>query len=104
MASLRNGAIALPRGNSQKKQTLAPSAITMKLVSVERNTMNIGRLRQLWTTIEETHTHCIHSLNDTDLVQQLLHQLNIQHPLNSEESQIISSYLKLRLPLIRDMA
>ncbi len=76
----------------------------MKLVSVERNTLNTDRLRQLWATIEEIHTHRIHSLNDTDLVQQLLHQLNSQHPLNGEESQIIINYLKLRLPLIRDMA
>jgi hypothetical protein len=53
---------------------------------------------------EETHTYRIHGLDDTDLVRQLLHQLNSQHPLNGEESQIIVSYLKLRLPLIRDMA
>jgi hypothetical protein len=104
MASLRNSAIALIGGNSQTKQTLAPSAITMNLVSVGRTTLNTGRLRQLWATIEETHTHRIHSLNDTDLVQQLLHQLHSQHPLNGEERQIIVSYLKLRLPLIRDMA
>jgi hypothetical protein len=66
--------------------------------------MNTGRLRQLWATIEETHTHRIHGLNDTDLVQQLLKQLNTRHPLSGEESQLVSSYLKTRLPLIRDMA
>jgi hypothetical protein len=66
--------------------------------------MNTGRLRQLWATIEETHTHRIHGLNDTDLVQQLLNQLHTRHPLSGEESQIVGSYLKTRLPLIRDMA
>jgi muconolactone delta-isomerase len=76
----------------------------MNLVLLEGNTLNTGRLRQLWATIEETHTYWIHGLNDNDLVQQLLTQLNNQHPLSYEEFQVISSYLKMRLPLIRDMA
>ncbi len=92
------------QGHSQKKQTFALSAIAIKLVSIERNTMNTGRLRQLWATIEETHTCCIHGLHDTDLVQQLLNQLQTRHPLSDEESQTVASYLKTRLPLIRDMA
>jgi hypothetical protein len=92
------------KGNSQGKGKATPQALTIQSVSVERNTMNTGRLRQLWATIEETDARRLHGLNDTDLIQQVLKQLNTRHALSGEESQVIVSYLKMRLPLIRDMA
>jgi hypothetical protein len=92
------------QGEFSERANLALSGSAMKLASIEGNAMNTSRLQQLWTTIEETHTHRIHGLNDTDLVQQLLDQLNTRHPLSCEESQLVVRYLKTRLPLIRDMA
>jgi hypothetical protein len=66
--------------------------------------MNSSTLRQLWSVVEETQMPVLLSLNDTDLVQQLLHQLQHRHLLSSSETQAVRNYLSDRLSLIRDMA
>lgn len=65
--------------------------------------MNTGTLRQLWTVIEETHTHKLQRLNDSDLVKQLLSQLHTRQPLSMEETRVMQVYLDAKLPLIRDI-
>lgn len=65
--------------------------------------MNTNRLRQLWSVIEETHAHLLQELNDSDLLNQLLNQLDIQQPLSHEEAQAVLNYLRVRLLLIREM-
>ena len=61
-------------------------------------------LRQLWSVIEETQTGVILKLSDTELVKQLLAQLNKKQALSSEETNTLSAYLYSRTPLIRDLA
>ncbi|PLZ91794.1 hypothetical protein CEN45_00905 [Fischerella thermalis CCMEE 5198] len=66
--------------------------------------MNASTLRQLWSLIENTQTNILLEVNDTELIQQLLKQLENQKLLSSEESKVIRAYISSRLPLIRDLA
>ncbi|PLZ25272.1 hypothetical protein CBP28_16235, partial [Fischerella thermalis WC559] len=54
--------------------------------------------------IENTQTNILLEVNDTELIQQLLKQLENQKLLSSEESKVIRAYISSRLPLIRDLA
>lgn len=66
--------------------------------------MNSSTLRYLWSVIEQTQTSTLLRLNDTDLVKQLLKQLDTKKALTSEESSTLSAYLYSKTPLIRDLA
>lgn len=66
--------------------------------------MNAGTLRQLWTVVEDTQPPLLLMLNDTDLIKQLLSQLQNRYMLTGEEVQMANAYLRDRLSLIRDMA
>lgn len=66
--------------------------------------MNSSTLRYLWSVIEKTQTNTLLKLNDTDLVKQLLKQLDVNKTLSSEETSTISTYLYSRTTLIRDLA
>ncbi|MBF2062511.1 hypothetical protein, partial [Fischerella thermalis] len=66
--------------------------------------MNASTLHQLWSLIENTQTNILLEVNDTELIQQLLKQLENQKLLSSEESKVIRAYISSRLPLIRDLA
>jgi hypothetical protein len=61
-------------------------------------------LRQLWSLVETTQSNVLLNLDDTSLVQWLLKQLINQRSLNHEETIIFSTYIRSRLPLIRDLA
>ncbi|QZZ20286.1 hypothetical protein J5X98_23990 [Leptothermofonsia sichuanensis E412] len=61
-------------------------------------------LRQLWSLVETTQSNVLLNLDDTSLVQWLLKQLINQRSLNHEETVIFSTYIRSRLPLIRDLA
>ncbi|NJR51752.1 MAG: hypothetical protein HC780_21385 [Leptolyngbyaceae cyanobacterium CSU_1_3] len=61
-------------------------------------------LRQLWSLIETTQATLLLNLDDGSLVQWLLRQFPAQHPLNSEETTLLRSYIHSRLTLIRDLA
>ena len=61
-------------------------------------------LRQLWSLVEATQSNVLLSLDDTSLVHWLLKQLRNQCSLNHEETTLYSTYIRSRLPLIRDMA
>lgn len=67
-------------------------------------TVNTSIMRQLWSIIEESSEKTLISLNDSDLVNQLLKKLNAQQNLSSEDCCLISAYLRSRTPLIREMA
>ncbi|WP_235656553.1 hypothetical protein [Fischerella thermalis] len=54
--------------------------------------------------MENTQTNILLEVNDTELIQQLLKQLENQKLLSSEESKVIRAYISSRLPLIRDLA
>lgn len=61
-------------------------------------------MRHVWSVIEETETKTILNLNDTDLLRQLLKQLENKKLLSSEQINEMSTYISLRVPLIRDLA
>jgi hypothetical protein len=66
--------------------------------------VNSKILRQLWSTVEQTQTSTLLGLNDTDLVKQLLGQMDNQKDLNSEETNTLSAYIYSKILLIRDLA
>ncbi|BDA76118.1 unknown protein (plasmid) [Calothrix sp. PCC 7716] len=70
----------------------------------ELKAINTSTLRQLWSVIEQTQSSLLLKLSDTDLVQQLLGQLNSQEVLSSEEVNNLSTYLHSKTLLIRDLA
>ena len=61
-------------------------------------------MRHVWSVIEETETKTILSLNDADLLQQLLKQLENKKLLSSEQISAMRTYIGSRVPLIRDLA
>ena len=65
--------------------------------------MNSSILRQLWAVIGETQVSTLLKLSDTDLVKQLMKQLDNRTPLSGEESSTVNAYLSARTLLIRDL-
>ncbi len=66
--------------------------------------MNSSTLRQIWSVIEETQSSLLLRLSDTELVKQLLSQLESRNSLSNEETIAISGYIHSRTSLIRDLA
>lgn len=61
-------------------------------------------MRQFWAFIDATRSTIPLTLDDRSLVQWLLRQVRLQQSLDRQEQDILSSYIQLRLALIRDMA
>ncbi len=61
-------------------------------------------LRQIWSLVEATQTQVLLNLDDETLVQWLSRQLKSQRSLDSQETDLLNTYLQSRLPLIRDLA
>jgi succinate dehydrogenase flavin-adding protein (antitoxin of CptAB toxin-antitoxin module) len=61
-------------------------------------------LRQIWSLVEATQTQVLLNLDDETLVQWLLRQLKNQRSFDSQETDLLNTYLQSRLPLIRDLA
>ncbi len=66
--------------------------------------MNPAMLRQLWALVETTQAPVLLNLDDASLVQWLLRQFGTRQALNSEETTQLSTYIRSRLTLIRDLA
>ncbi|MFP4220050.1 MAG: hypothetical protein ACLFM4_03590 [Phormidium sp.] len=66
--------------------------------------MNATMLRQLWSTVEETQTQTLRSLDDTSLVEQLLENLQQKRPLAGDDLEELASYIRSHLILIRELA
>ena len=66
--------------------------------------INAIMLRQLWSVVEETQAMVLLKLNDTDLVRQILGQLQGRSPLTSEETRSLETYIGSKTSLIRDLA
>ncbi len=66
--------------------------------------MNSWTLRQVWNVIEETQTSVLLELGDAELTQELLRQLESKGLLLNEDVNTMSTYLRSRLTLIRDLA
>jgi hypothetical protein len=65
--------------------------------------VNSKTLRQLWFVVEQTQTSTLLGLGDTDLVKQLLEQLD-KKALSSEETNTMRAYISSKTSLIRDLA
>ncbi len=61
-------------------------------------------IRQLWSVVETNQATLLLNLDDTSLVQSLVHQYGDRQPLNTEESNLLSHYIYSRIALIRDLA
>ncbi|WP_319592593.1 hypothetical protein [Zarconia navalis] len=61
-------------------------------------------LRQLWSTIENTQSRTLTSLDDASLVDRLIGDFGQQRSLNEPDRESICAYLKSRISLIRDIA
>lgn len=61
-------------------------------------------LRQLWSLIEASQTSVLLNMDDANLVQWLLKQWKAKQPLDRQEADILASYIRVKIPLIRDLA
>ncbi|WP_435387574.1 hypothetical protein [Laspinema olomoucense] len=61
-------------------------------------------LRQIWSLIEKTQVNVLLSLDDASLVQWLLKQFRQEQPLDPDQVNVLNTYLRSRLSLIRDIA
>lgn len=61
-------------------------------------------LRQLWMVVDEAQSSILLSLDDHSLTKWLIGQFHQGRSLNPSESDLLSEYIRTRIPLIRDMA
>ncbi len=61
-------------------------------------------MRQLWTVIESTNVSTLLQFDDVALVQLLLQQLKAKQGLDAQADSSLNTYIKSKLPLIRDTA
>jgi hypothetical protein len=61
-------------------------------------------LHQFWAFIEETQTTTLLNLDDATLVGWLIGQFQRQTVLDNVDTQVLSTYISGRLPLIRELA
>jgi succinate dehydrogenase flavin-adding protein (antitoxin of CptAB toxin-antitoxin module) len=66
--------------------------------------MEVSTLRQLWSLIEKTHAKTLLQLRDPDLVEWLLGQIERQKSLSVEENILLTTYIRSKSSLIRDLA
>jgi hypothetical protein len=61
-------------------------------------------IQQIWSVIESTQVSTLLQFDDAALVQLLLQKLKSQHVVDRETDSSLNSYIKSKLPLIRDTA
>ncbi|MDC0833960.1 hypothetical protein AY599_06865 [Leptolyngbya valderiana BDU 20041] len=61
-------------------------------------------LRQFWLSIEQTQATLLLSLDDASLVRWLTKQLAQNLSLESHDLRVLDTYVRSRIPLIRDLA
>jgi hypothetical protein len=94
-----------PKGPDAIGWVSYPTGTTSSNANATRvSSPNSSLMRHLWSIVEETQTNILLSFSDTELVQQLLRQLEFRGFLDTEESNVVSAYLYSRLLLIRDLA
>jgi len=54
--------------------------------------------------VEDTQSSVLLNLDDSSLIQRLLGQFKAERALNSTEVDLLGDYIRIRLPLIRDLA
>lgn len=61
-------------------------------------------IKQIWAVIESTQVNTLLQFDDAALVQLLLQKLKSQQVVDRETDSSLNSYIKSKLPLIRDTA
>ncbi|BAZ33418.1 hypothetical protein NIES4074_59280 [Cylindrospermum sp. NIES-4074] len=61
-------------------------------------------IQQLWSVIESTQVSTLLQFDDTALVQLLVQQLKAKQVLDAQTDPSLNTYIKSKLPLIRDTA
>ncbi|WAL62584.1 hypothetical protein [Thermocoleostomius sinensis] len=61
-------------------------------------------LRQFWSLVEMTRASIPLTMDDPSLAQWLLRRVRSERSLNNVEADILTDYIRSRLPLIRDLA
>ncbi|NMG18211.1 hypothetical protein [Brasilonema bromeliae] len=61
-------------------------------------------MQLLWAVIESTHVSTLLGFDDAALVQLLLKQFKTQQVLDAQATSRLNTYIKSKLPLIRDTA
>jgi hypothetical protein len=84
---------------SKKNIKLFPERLQMR-----SRFMEVSTLRQFWSLIEKTQANTLLQLNDTDLVKRLLGQIESRKSLSLEENTILTTYIRSKSSLIRDLA
>lgn len=66
--------------------------------------LNPMELRKLWGLIEQTQSSILLGCSDTELIQELIFQMEAKDLLDASESNVMRAYLHSRILLIRDFA
>ncbi|MGL4619640.1 hypothetical protein [Chroococcidiopsis sp.] len=74
------------------------------MYATETRNMNSTILRQLWSAVEHTQSSILLRLSDSELVSHLISELGNQQPLDREAIANVSTYLRGKTSLIRDLA
>ena len=61
-------------------------------------------IRAVWSSVEAINKNTLLQLNDTDLIYQVMKQIDNAAILTSEDRQSLINYIKARVLLIRDIA
>lgn len=66
--------------------------------------MDIKLIRQLWSAVQSASEQGLAQLDDTNLMQSLVETLQEEPGFDPSNVAVMNSYIRMRLPLIRDMA
>jgi hypothetical protein len=61
-------------------------------------------IQQIWAVIESTQVSTLLQFDDTSLVQLLIQQLQAKQGIDAQTDNSLNTYIKSKLPLIRDTA
>jgi hypothetical protein len=74
------------------------------MYATETRDMDSSTLRQLWSAVEDTQTSILLRLSDSELIAHFITELDNKQPLDREEMTNVSTYLRGKTSLIRDLA
>ena len=74
-------------------------------VEIMRNAnIESSAIRAVWTCVEAINKQVLLQLNDTDLVHQIIEQIERASVLSSEDRQSVIDYVSSKIRLIKDIA
>ena len=74
-------------------------------IQIMRNTnIESNIIRAVWSSVEAINKNTLLQLNDTDLIYQVMKQVDNSAMLTSEDRQSLIDYIRSKVLLIRDIA